>query len=65
MKGKCIDINECLTDDHGCGQGCTNTNGSYTCHCRPGYHFKDDSKKCAQDDMENYLSISNHQDVSS
>jgi formylglycine-generating enzyme required for sulfatase activity len=35
----CTDIDECATDNGGCGSGanCTNTTGSHTCECLPGY----------------------------
>ena len=34
-----IDINECEDDTDSCDENadCTNTDGSYTCSCRPGY----------------------------
>ena len=34
------DINECKSGAHKCHAGarCTNTVGSYTCQCNPGYH---------------------------
>jgi len=37
--GLCADINECLTDNGGCGANatCTNTLGGRTCACSPGY----------------------------
>ncbi|KAK0395243.1 hypothetical protein QR680_001182 [Steinernema hermaphroditum] len=39
LHGKqCTDINECLTFGI-CDQLCTNLNGSYQCHCLPGYHL--------------------------
>lgn len=31
-----LDINEC-SGSHACSQICSNTVGSYTCSCRPGY----------------------------
>ena len=35
----CVDINECVTNNGGCSPNaaCTNTVGSYTCACIPGY----------------------------
>ena len=32
-----LDVNECLVDNGGCEQFCTNTVGSYNCSCMPGY----------------------------
>ena len=37
-----VDVDECSTDP--CGPGkvdCTNSDGSYTCTCKPGYEVKD------------------------
>ncbi|CAJ1099417.1 wall 2-like isoform X3, partial [Octopus vulgaris] len=36
---KCIDINECTADPCGAQGTCTNTPGSYTCACSPGFVF--------------------------
>ena len=37
-----IDIDECLTDNGGCSQNCTNTDGGYICECLlPGYDVVD------------------------
>lgn len=33
-----IDTNECLNDNGGCQQVCTNTNGSFQCSCNLGYN---------------------------
>ena len=37
--GTCVDVNECLTDDHGCDveASCTNKIGYYECNCNDGY----------------------------
>ena len=32
-----IDINECATNNGGCDQTCTNTDGSFTCGCMEGF----------------------------
>ena len=32
-----IDINECLNENGGCEQRCTNQNGSFKCSCNDGY----------------------------
>ena len=34
-----VDINECERDEDSCHENanCTNTEGSYTCSCNPGY----------------------------
>ena len=40
MVVNCIDIDECATNNGGCSPhaDCVNTNGSYICSCRNGYH---------------------------
>jgi len=34
------DVNECATNNGGCSANaeCTNTDGGFSCSCRPGYH---------------------------
>ena len=41
-----LDIDECLDDSHGCSDKgvCTNTEGSYECHCKHG--FVGDGRTC-------------------
>lgn len=38
-KKKCLDINECVTATHTCGQICSNLNGTYGCTCRSGFQL--------------------------
>jgi fibulin 1/2 len=33
----CLDIDECLTNNGGCGQKCVNLPASYECACHGGY----------------------------
>ena len=33
----CLDIDECMDEDHGCNQTCVNTPGSYYCNCDSGF----------------------------
>ena len=41
------DIDECSTNNGGCGDNCTNTVGSFTCSCLPGYTLNSaDHKTC-------------------
>ena len=40
------DIDECLDNNGGCNQGCTNVNGSYECSCDAGYFLSDDQHTC-------------------
>ncbi|KAH9523896.1 hypothetical protein Btru_047344, partial [Bulinus truncatus] len=47
--GQCEDINECITDvSNLCTNknGCTNTNGSYTCTCQTGSKLDNDGRTC-------------------
>ena len=40
------DINECLMNNGGCSQNCTNTNGSFMCSCLTGYSLSIDNATC-------------------
>lgn len=40
------DIDECSEGSSGCTQQCTNTPGSFSCSCRPGYTLTHDQKTC-------------------
>ena len=42
------DINECLSNNGGCSQICTNTNGHYVCSCQTGFmsYVIDDNSTC-------------------
>ncbi|XP_021699518.1 uncharacterized protein LOC5579245 [Aedes aegypti] len=43
----CHDINECLENNGGCEQTCTNKPGSYECSCQPGLQIDVlDGRKC-------------------
>ncbi|KAH9523898.1 hypothetical protein Btru_047351 [Bulinus truncatus] len=47
--GQCEDINECITDVLNLctnKNGCTNTNGSYTCTCQTGSKLDNDGRTC-------------------
>ena len=41
-----LDINECNTNNGGCSQICTNTQGSRVCSCRTGYTLASDGTSC-------------------
>lgn len=43
--GETCDKNECAVNNGGCSQLCTDTPGSYYCHCHPGYRLVD-NKTC-------------------
>ena len=40
------DIDECESATHECSDICVNTEGSYTCSCKPRYHLGDNGKAC-------------------
>ena len=46
MQGVSLDIDECSSNNGGCAQVCTNTPGSYTCGCNPGYELNGDGFSC-------------------
>ena len=46
MQGVSLDIDECSSNNGGCAQVCTNTPGSYTCGCNPGYELDGDGLSC-------------------
>ena len=41
-----IDLNECLNNNGGCAQICTNIDGSYQCSCRNGFTLNTDGFNC-------------------
>ena len=41
-----IDIDECSEATDNCAHNCTDTDGSYTCSCRPGYRLASDNQGC-------------------
>ncbi len=44
-----VDINECSTGNGGCGQVCTNSDGSFSCSCNSGFTLAGDGTSCEQD----------------
>jgi hypothetical protein len=42
----CIDVNECLVNNGGCNQICSNSIGSYSCNCQTGFQKSVDGKGC-------------------
>ena len=40
------DIDECAERMDGCGQICTDTDGSYTCSCNSGYELASNNHQC-------------------
>ena len=43
---KFSDTDECSSNNDDCTQACTNTPGSYTCGCNPGYELDGDGFSC-------------------
>ena len=41
-----LDVDECLTDNGGCNQTCTNSEGSFECSCGTGFTLAADSLNC-------------------
>ena len=41
-----IDVNECLDNNAGCSDNCTNTDGSYYCSCFSGFELSSDNHTC-------------------
>lgn len=54
------DINECDTENGGCGQMCSNTNGSYVCDCNVGYGLAEDSRACIGEQLVIYILYIRH-----
>jgi len=43
---QCIDVNECLVNNGGCQQLCSNRVGSFSCSCQSGFSLASDGKFC-------------------
>ena len=41
-----IDVDECATNNGGCGHYCTNTIGSFVCSCYTGYTLHGNERSC-------------------
>ena len=48
------DFNECMEDNGGCSQICTNSPGSFECECHDGYHFFANSTTHCTGNVSNY-----------
>ena len=42
-----IDVDECTQSPSPCSQNCQDTDGSYTCSCRPGFTLDADGVRCS------------------
>ena len=40
-------MNECIMNNGGCAQSCTNSPGSYYCNCSDGYSLSLDRHNCS------------------
>lgn len=58
----CVDLNECLIAGT-CSQHCTNSKGSYTCSCEPGYSLELKHKCKATNRSDAFLVISNRRSI--
>jgi hypothetical protein len=45
-KNQCLDVNECMDNNHGCSHKCINTYKSYICTCPDGLKLGSDNKTC-------------------
>ena len=43
------DVNECINGAEQCTHSCSNTAGSYICHCREGYQLLTDGVTCVDE----------------
>ena len=41
-----VEVNECLDNNGGCDDTCTNTDGSFECSCPPGFRLASDERTC-------------------
>nr|DBA30180.1 TPA: hypothetical protein GDO54_006194 [Pyxicephalus adspersus] len=58
------DKDECSRDNGGCQHECTNTQGSYTCHCRSGFTLHENKHDCKEAGCNHKVTASN-QNISS
>ena len=57
IAGNCNDIDECLQDNGGCAQLCTNTPGSYECSCNTrGYRLHANKHQCIDENVIDSIS---------
>ena len=42
----CLDILNCLINDHNCSQVCVELEGLFGCSCYPGYKLQEDRVTC-------------------
>ncbi|XP_053387695.1 uncharacterized protein LOC123541782 [Mercenaria mercenaria] len=45
---RCDDIDECISEKHGCSHSCNNTVGGYKCHCPVGFSLQTDMVTCTE-----------------
>ncbi|MGI4416860.1 hypothetical protein ACR2V2_26070, partial [Klebsiella pneumoniae] len=45
---RCVDINECGSNNGGCDQYCQNERGRHQCYCGRGYNLATNRKKCIE-----------------
>eukprot|EP00920_Eleutheroschizon_duboscqi_P030216 GHVT01073229.1.p1 GENE.GHVT01073229.1~~GHVT01073229.1.p1 ORF type:complete len:902 (-),score=190.11 GHVT01073229.1:381-2942(-) len=50
MDAPCVDVDECASENGQCAHVCTNTVGSFSCSCRPGFQLDPDHRGCSDVD---------------
>ncbi|PIN97777.1 hypothetical protein AB205_0180870 [Aquarana catesbeiana] len=48
------DKDECSRDNGGCQHECTNTQGSYSCHCRSGFTLHENKHDCKEGNLASH-----------
>lgn len=51
------DKDECSRDNGGCQHECTNTQGSYTCHCRSGFTLHENKHDCKEGNLASHVCL--------
>ncbi len=52
-----LDVNECIIDNGGCEQSCTNSEGNFNCSCNSGYELDSNGFNCSGNYAEKHTSV--------